>query len=67
MIINQIKQYVIEPTLKLIDLWSPEAMQLIWLTGWVESRYEYTDQGKGPAKSFWQVEPTTTRYHYANY
>ena len=37
-----------------------EAVQLILETGLVESRYKYLTQlGDGPAKSFWQVEPST--------
>ena len=39
---------------------SSEAVNLVLATGIVESRYEYIKQmGDGPARSFWQVEPTT--------
>lgn len=39
---------------------SNDAINLIFWTGYVESRYEYIRQlGWGPAMSFWQVEPNT--------
>tara|TARA_R110001592_G_scaffold27006_6_gene100566 strand:+ start:898 stop:1386 length:489 start_codon:yes stop_codon:yes gene_type:complete len=38
-----------------------EAVDLVYQTGYVESRYEYIKQlGTGPARSFWQVEPGMT-------
>jgi hypothetical protein len=38
----------------------PRAIDLVFNTGLVESRYEYLMQtGTGPARSFWQVEPAT--------
>ena len=52
---------------KLIDdvLWkmgmhSDDAVELVFLTGLVESGYKYISQiGSGIARSFWQVEPKT--------
>jgi len=39
---------------------SKDAINLIFWTGYVESRYEYIRQlNWGPAASFWQVEPNT--------
>jgi hypothetical protein len=39
---------------------STDAIQLVLETGLVESHFKYLRQlGKGPAKSFWQVEPAT--------
>ena len=39
---------------------SKDAVELVLITGIVESRYEYLRQlGDGPARSFWQVEPAT--------
>ena len=39
---------------------SSDAINLIFWTGYVESRYEYIRQlNWGPAASFWQVEPAT--------
>ena len=38
-----------------------KAIDLVYHTGYVESRYEYIKQlGSGPARSFWQVEPGMT-------
>jgi len=65
--LQQMTEYVIDPVLKTIDLYSPQASRLILLTGWVESKYEYVAQVKGPARSFWQVEPVTMFDHYQNY
>ena len=66
--LKQMTEYVIDPALKSVDLWSPQASRLVLLTGWVESRYEYVAQvGGGPARSFWQIEPTTMYDHYRNY
>ena len=37
-----------------------EALDIVYATGLVESKYQYIEQiGKGPARSFWQVEPST--------
>ena len=39
---------------------SKQAVDMVLATGAVESRYNYIRQlGDGPAKSFWQVEPST--------
>lgn len=39
---------------------SNDAVNLMFWTGYVESRYEYIRQlGQGPAMSFWQIEPDT--------
>ena len=39
---------------------SDDAVELVLVTGIVESRYRYLRQlGDGPARSFWQVEPAT--------
>ena len=47
---------------------NPEAVELVLATGIVESRYEYIRQmGDGPARSFWQVEPTTAVDTLAHY
>jgi hypothetical protein len=58
--LRQLRDLVIEPTLKHLDLYSPEAVDLILFTGLQESGYRYIKQlGTGPALSFWQIEPTT--------
>jgi hypothetical protein len=66
--LKQIRDYIITPSLKAVDLYSPEATDLLLYTGLQESRYEYVAQlGNGPARSFWQVEPNTARDHFENY
>ncbi len=52
---EQIKE-VIESTLKDIELYSPEAADLVYNTGLVESKYSYIKQIKGPARGMWQCE-----------
>tara|TARA_R100001443_G_scaffold35589_8_gene49404 strand:- start:12271 stop:12753 length:483 start_codon:yes stop_codon:yes gene_type:complete len=47
---------------------SEDAINMVYWTGYVESRYEYIKQlGKGPARSFWQVEPDTAASQVENY
>ena len=54
-------QNLIERILRKMNMYSPEAVQLVYRTGLVESRYKYLRQlGDGPARSFWQVEPGMT-------
>jgi hypothetical protein len=41
-------------------MWSEDAEELVFLTGLVESGYDYISQiGSGIARSFWQVESAT--------
>ena len=58
---EQIKGLVSEVCVKLGEKYSSDtAIELVYNTGLVESKYEYIKQiGTGPAKSFWQVEPET--------
>jgi len=59
---------ITEHYLKRVDLWSPEAEELVFLTGLVESGYKYIRQlGEGPAVSFHQVEPQTAYDVCKNY
>ena len=61
--------------IKLIDdvLWkmgmhSEDAVELVFLTGLVESGYKYISQiGSGVARSFWQVEAATAKDCIDNY
>jgi hypothetical protein len=39
-----------------MDMYSPEAVELVYRTGLVESNYRYIRQIKGPARGFYQVE-----------
>ena len=52
----QIKD-LIERILKKMELYSPEALDLIYKTGKVESGYKYLKQIKGPARGLFQCEP----------
>ena len=66
--LRQIRDHVIDPTLKIIGLHSPEAVDLVLFTGLQESGYKYIKQlGTGPALSFWQIEPFTALDHFTNY
>lgn len=58
---------LVKYTLKGIGMYSKEAESLIMGTGAVESRYNYLYQIKGPARSFWQVEPSTAYDNMQNY
>jgi len=48
---------IINDTLEKIDLNSPEALDLIYNTGLVESKFVYLKQIKGPARGLFQCEP----------
>lgn len=66
--IAQIKNLILDPTLKLVKLYSPEASDLVLGTGLVESNFSYIKQlGNGPALGPFQMEPPTfddTYYRY---
>lgn len=57
--ILQLRHEVIRPTLTKCLLWSKRAENLLVGTGLVESEFNYLKQIRGPAISFWQLEPTT--------
>ena len=59
--ISQMRKLVADTCLKLGNKYaSNAAVDLVLATGIVESRYEYIRQmGDGPARSFWQVEPSS--------
>lgn len=58
---NQIKSLIKDVCVQLGEKYAKEeALDIIYATGLVESKYEYIEQiGTGPARSFWQVEPET--------
>lgn len=59
---NQLVQYIIEPTLKKMEMYSPEAVKLLLVTAAIESLCgTYVHQIKGPALGIYQMEPET--YH----
>jgi len=56
---KQIRE-IIEWSLKEMDLYSEDAVDLIYKTGNAETGYKHLKQmGGGPAIGFWQVEPAT--------
>lgn len=56
---DQFRVHVLQPALKTADLWSPSAEILMLGTAWIESKLEHIKQIKGPALSFFQIEPKT--------
>ncbi len=59
---------LIKDTLQKMGMWSQEAEELVFLTGMVESGYDYIYQiGSGIARSFWQVESATSKDCIDNY
>ena len=46
---------------------TPEAVDLVFETGNTESKYKHLQQIKGPAVSFWQIEPRTIEDIWNNY
>jgi hypothetical protein len=56
----QVRDYIIEPTLEQIGLYSTAAVELLLGTALQESRLTYIKQlGGGPALGLWQMEPDT--------
>lgn len=66
---EQLRKYVIQPSLSIIDLYSPEAEELLVLTAAQESHSgTYLHQlGGGPACGIFQMEPATHDDIYKNY
>lgn len=54
-----IKRYAIELPLIAIGLATPSGIDQVFYTGYLESKYQYVFQIKGPALSFFQIEPFT--------
>lgn len=66
--IEQLKQYVIEPVLRKLNLFSEEAVALIAGTAMTESLSgEYIHQVGGPACGIYQMEPRTAKDILENY
>lgn len=58
--IRQFRDYIVVPALERINLYSLEAEQLVMATAMVESNLAFIQQiGRGPARSFFQMEPVT--------
>jgi len=59
---------VIQKVLNNLGYDSEDALEMVFLTGLVESKYNYLEQlGSGPAKSFFQIEPNTCKDIIENY
>ena len=59
---------IIDPTLHLLDLWSPAASNLMLGTALVESGLEHRKQiGGGPVRGYFQIEPATFHDVYGRY
>jgi hypothetical protein len=65
--IENLRELVIRPALRHIDLWSQAAENLVLGTALVESNAEYLHQVKGPALGLWQMEPATHDDVWSNY
>lgn len=59
MISKDIREYIIRPTLQVVDMWSDAAEVLVYGTGMVESGFNAIRQTTGPALGFYQCEPAT--------
>jgi hypothetical protein len=58
--LGQLREFVIRPALRDLELWSEVAEELLIGTGLVESAFTYLRQlPDGPALGFWQMEPKT--------
>jgi hypothetical protein len=65
---EQLREYVIRPALKRVDLWSPAAEDLLLGTAAHESAMgTYIKQIKGPALGIYQIEPATHLDIWENY
>ena len=68
MLASQLKQYIIEPVLKDINLYSPSAVNLLLGTAAQESRMgHYIHQVNGPALGIYQIEPATAAWLDSKY
>lgn len=66
--VDQLKRYVVTPTLHKIHLWSPSAENLLLGTAAQETHLgTYLAQLEGSALGIYQIEPTTLRDVWLNY
>jgi hypothetical protein len=64
---EQLIEYVIRPTLNYLDMGGKQAEALVLGTGMVESNLRAIQQYGGPARSIYQIEPTTHDDHWDNF
>jgi len=59
--LNQLKTEIIEPTLRKLEMYSPQAVNLLLGTAAQESAFGkyYRQKGSGPALGIYQIEPDT--------
>lgn len=57
--LGQLRDHIVRPALRHIELWSPAAENLVLGTALTESRGEFVRQVGGPALGLWQMEPAT--------
>lgn len=68
MLPEELRDHIITPTLKKMDLWSRDADRLVLGTGIQESHLIRIKQmNNGPARSFYQMEPDTLEDIYENF
>lgn len=66
--VAQLREQIVAPVLRYLDLYSKAAEQLVLGTALVESHGSYLKQlGKGPALGLWQMEPATAYDIWHNY
>lgn len=64
----QLRELVVRPALRRLELWSEEAENIVIGTAAVESKLHYLKQlGDGPALGLWQIEPATHDDVWGNY
>lgn len=64
---KNVRDLVVRPTLKRLGMHSAASENLVWITGIAESRYQYIKQVRGPALSWWQIEPETMDWLWFDY
>ena len=64
---RQFQDHVIDPTLKMVGLYSPEASDLLLGTALAESGLRALVQDGGPALGLYQMEPATHSDIWANF
>ena len=69
MITKHFRNYIIRPTLKAMDMWTPTAENLLLGTAIHESGglEKIKQDGNGPALGYYQMEPDTLDDLYENY
>jgi len=65
---RQVREEIVEPVLRVLDMYSATAVDLVMGTAAVESGFRYIKQlGQGPALGLWQMEPGTHGDIWDNY